>query len=208
MKDTSLFWDNISEKYAKSTIKNMPAYEQTLDRTRSYLKAEDRALEIGCGTSNTAVKLAPSVREYVASDYSRGMVDIGQKRAAEAGLSNLRVVQGAISDPQFENGSFDHVLGFNLFHLVPDDVATFKHVHRVLKPGGLFISKTPCLAPMKFLFSPMIGVMKAVGKAPHVTLYGTDTLEAAIVSAGFEVIEYGDYPARKTPSRFLVARKV
>lgn len=208
MKDSSLFWDKVSEKYAKSSIKNIPAYEQTLDRTRSYLKSADHALEIGCGTSNTAVKLAPSVAEYVASDYSRGMVEIGQQRAVEAGVPNLRVVQGAISDAQFADASFDQVLAFNLLHLVPDDAAVFRHVHRVLKPGGLFISKTPCLAPMRLLFSPLIGAMKAVGKAPHVTLYSTESLEAAIVSAGFEVIEFGDYPARKTPSRFIVARKI
>ena len=48
-------------KYAKSPIKDVPAYEYTLGRTRSYLKPTDAVLELGCGTGGTALKLADAV---------------------------------------------------------------------------------------------------------------------------------------------------
>lgn len=49
------------------------------------------------------------------------------------------------------DGTFDVVLGFNVLHLVAVRDAVLQNVCRLLKPGGLFISKTPCLAQMGLL---------------------------------------------------------
>jgi len=32
------FWDRVAQKYAKSPIRDMPAYELTLERTQFYLR--------------------------------------------------------------------------------------------------------------------------------------------------------------------------
>ena len=48
--------------------------------------------------------------------------------------------------------------------------------------------------------------MQVFGKAPYVNFLTIDRLERAIESAGFEILETGDYPA-KPPSRLVVARK-
>ena len=51
------FWDKTAKKYARKPIDDLPAYEATLERVRSFLHADDRILEFGCGTGGTALAL-------------------------------------------------------------------------------------------------------------------------------------------------------
>ena len=76
MPNDAKFWDKIAAKYAKSPIKNMEAYNQTMDRTKSHLAKDDSVLEVGCGTGSTALLLADSVQHITASDISANMIDI------------------------------------------------------------------------------------------------------------------------------------
>ena len=57
------FWDKIAQKYATKRVADPAAYEAKLTRVRALLRAEDRVLEIGCGTGSTALTLARSARE-------------------------------------------------------------------------------------------------------------------------------------------------
>lgn len=204
------FWDRIAEKYAKSPIRNPEAYEFTLGRTRSYLNADDRVLELGCGTGSTALALAPGVAQITGTDLSEGMIAIARDKAAEQGHANADfTVASALEGGE---GTYDAVLGFNLFHLVPQIEESFAHVRDLLKPGGLFISKTVCLAQpgqgiMRFVFPPLIWGMQAIGKAPFVHRLTIAQLEGMITRAGFEIIEMGNHPARP-PSRYIVARRL
>jgi len=75
-----------------------------------------------------------------------------------------------------------------------------------LKPGGLFISKTPCIGG-KWYFRPIIGAMQLIGKAPYLRYLKVDEYDALIRAAGFEIVETGLYPPT-APSRFVVARKI
>ncbi len=200
------FWDSIARKYAKSKISDVPAYEQTLDRVRQYLSREDRVLELGCGTGTTALKLANGVAEYIGTDVSPEMIAIAEEKRAAAPVDGLNLEVSDERASQFDNGTFDAVLGFNIFHLVPDPDAAFRRVHALLKPGGLFISKTPCLGKRWYL-KPVIGAMQLVDKAPKtVHLIRVDDYDGIIAKAGFETVETGLYPP-KVPSRFVVARK-
>ncbi len=52
-----------------------------------------------------------------------------------------------------------------------------------------------------------VSMMQMMGKAPFVKFMETAELETAIETAGFEIIETGNYPAAP-PCRFVVARKL
>ena len=211
MRVDASFWDKIAPKYVKSPIRDVEAYEYTLGRTRSYLKSEDSVLELGCGTGSTALLLAPSVAQYTASDYSDAMLAFGREKAGAEGVDNLDFANIDVADPKLDQ-SYDVIMGFNLFHLVKDMEASFAAIHARLKPGGLFISKTPCLSEpglgMKFgLMKLAIPVMQLFGKAPFVRMLSVRELEAAMIGAGFKIIESGNFPA-SPPSRYLVARRM
>lgn len=204
------FWDGIAAKYSRTPIRDIESYEYTLGQTRSYLSKQHKILELGCGTGSTALLLASSVAHVTASDFSEAMLGIGRDKAQAEGIGNISFRAIDITTPN-DGQTFDAILGFNLFHLVPDIEAVFADIHARLEPGGLFISKTPCLAEgglgLKFgLLKFMLPVMQLFGKAPYVNLFDIDTLESAVTQAGFDVIESGNYPA-KPPSRYLVARK-
>ncbi|WP_416896197.1 MAG: class I SAM-dependent methyltransferase [Minwuia sp.] len=169
MTTAAAFWDKVAAKYAKSPVKNVRAYEQTLERTRSYLGPEARVLEIGCGTGTTALKLADAAGHITATDISGEMIVIAEAKRLTEGVSN---VEFATTDSRAAGeGGYDAVLAFNLLHLLEDPAATVRHAREMLKPGGVFISKTMCLAEASVMFRPMIFIMQLLGKAPHVGFF-------------------------------------
>ncbi len=205
MPDTSArFWDKIATRYAARPVGDEAAYAATLDRVRAHLPANARVLELGCGTGTTALKLAPYVREITATDVSPAMIEIA--RGKGAGVENARFEVGPARLEATE--AYDAILAFNLLHLLDDIDASLRDIHNALKPGGVFISKTPCLGGWKGVLRPVLWVMQKIGKAPApVHFLKTEPLGARIAGQGFEIIETGDYP-KSVPSRLIVARKV
>ncbi|MEM9060295.1 MAG: class I SAM-dependent methyltransferase [Pseudomonadota bacterium] len=207
MTTNAAFWDRAARKYAASPVRNPGAYEATLERVRTYLSPQDRVLETGCGTGTTALKLAGHVAEYVATDVSAEMIAIAREKqpGQDAGTVTF-VVEDDLAFDRAQDG-FDAVMNFNLMHLVPDLDKTVRRAGELLRPGGLFISKTPCLGDGAWFFRPLIWALRQVGIAPPVRILTVAELEEAIRDAGFEMVETGDYPA-KPPSHFVVARKL
>ncbi|WP_296988064.1 class I SAM-dependent methyltransferase [Thalassospira sp. UBA1131] len=201
------FWDSAADKYARKPIGNEAAYVQTLDRTRAYLSPDQNVLEIGCGTGTTALKLAHSVRHLTATDISARMIEIAQGKAKDQATNNVTFSQKTIDDIAQGSERFDVVLGFNILHLLDQPEVAIAALHKVIKPGGMFITKTPCLGEKLWYLKPLIWVMQKLGKAPRVHFLNYARLEGMIQSAGFEVIETGSYPA-STGSRFIVAKRV
>src|SRR5438093_442743 len=99
-----------------------------------------RVLDLGCGDGTTAVPLALLGAEVVGIDIARNLVDAGNKRAEEAGLSRLRFQEGDACNLQ---GVGDHWFDLTLsvfgamFAPKPFDVA--KEMVRVTKPGGRIV---------------------------------------------------------------------
>jgi SAM-dependent methyltransferase len=106
------------------------------------------------------------------------------------------------------DGTFDVAFGFNILHLMAAREAALRGVHRLLRPGGLFISKTPCLKEMNPVVRVAIPVMQLIGKAPYVAFLSAQELEREMTAVGFEIIERARHGSRGRDVRpFLVARK-
>jgi SAM-dependent methyltransferase len=62
-------------------------------------------------------------------------------------LDNPRVDEAKIFLPNgeipFPSGHFDVVIAHNVLEHLPDPASSFREIHRVLRPGGVFLSKTP-----------------------------------------------------------------
>ena len=204
--ESAPFWDRLARRHARQKIGNLPAYEKTLAQTRAYLKPTDNVLELGAGTSSTAVLLAPDVARYTASDISSEMVLIGQEKLAQSGLENLRIVQGALGDTALGDGPFDAILAFNLLHLVPDAPSDISRAFAMLKPGGMFISKTVCLTGRYALLRPVIGALHLMGKAPSVAYLSPQSVARMMTDAGFQIVEANN-PSGAQTGHFIAARK-
>lgn len=206
MNTSAAFWDGIAAKYAKSPVRNPTAYSETLAASAALFSPGDRVLELGCGTGTTALKLAPYVKSYTASDISSEMIGIAEHKRRAEGMENLRFEVSGVAEPEEGTVPHDVVLAFNLLHLIEDLDTALAAIRKQVKPGGLFISKSGCVGEMNPLFRPLIRVMQFVGKAPYVKILKATELEAAIARAGF-VLEQSRTFTGARESLFVVARR-
>ncbi len=99
-----------------------------------------KALDLGCGDGTTAMPLALLGAEVTGIDIARNLVEAGNRRAAEAGLSQLKFQEGDACKLEAVNDhSFDLTLSVfgAMFAPKPFDVA--KEMVRVTKPGGRIV---------------------------------------------------------------------
>ena len=100
----------------------------------------ERVLDLGCGAGTTALPAARLGADVLGVDISAPLVQAGNRRAAEAGLSNLRFQEGDACDlAGLENGSFDLVVSIfgAMFAPKPFDVA--REMVRVTRKGGRIV---------------------------------------------------------------------
>lgn len=199
------FWDRLAPKYYRQRISDQPAYEQTLDRVRSYLQPTQRVIEVGCGTGGTAVLLAPKVAHWVASDGSREMIRCAEVRLADERAPNNVELRVASLDRVAEGGPYDVACAFNVLHLVDGLPEAVRALRSALKPGGLAITKTPCLKEHGLAIRLVIPLLRRVGRAPRVFMFDAAELARAFVDEGFTIVESRTFGTAKA-TRFLVAR--
>ncbi len=99
-----------------------------------------QVLDLGCGDGTTAIPLAQLGADVIGIDIARNLVEVGNKRAAEAGLSRLRFQEGdACHLEGVDDHSFDLTLSVfgAMFAPKPFDVA--REMVRVTKPGGRIV---------------------------------------------------------------------
>lgn len=196
------FWDRMAKRYAKSPVSDEAAYQEKLRKTKAVLTPDSKVLEFGCGTGSTAIILAPEVSDYLATDISSEMLGIARGKAR--GIDNLRFEQKRLEDVSPPEGGFDAVLGHSILHLLPDKEAAIAQAYALLKPGGVFISSTTCMAKGGFL-KPLLWAGHKLGLLPMVNFFSADSLVEAVQAAGF-AIEDRWQPKPKS-ALFLIARK-
>lgn len=207
-KDTR-FWDKAARKYADDPISDVAGYENTLKAVSQRLSHDDDVLEIGCGTGSTAIRLASVAGNYLATDISVEMITIAQEKAGAEDVPNLAFAVGEPASADWPEASYDCALAFNVLHLLSSPPQTLAAIHRMLKPGGLFISKTPCLKLMNPMIRLLIPIMKLFGKAPSVSVFTPEDIEAFLLKANFEIIERAWHGTKGKDTRpYIVARKL
>ena len=139
------------------------------------------------------------------TDLSSRMIEYARSQSRDAEIRNVRFVH-ADANRILSDGPFDTILAFSFLHLVSDIQETLSAIHAQLKPGGLFISKTVCIAERNFGIRSMVRLMSAAPFTPDVNLLSQSTLGYLIQRAGFDVIEtryFGD----QSMDPFIVARR-
>lgn len=99
-----------------------------------------QVLDLGCGDGTTAIPLARAGAEVTGIDIARNLVEAGNKRAGDAGLSSLKFQEGdACNLEGVADQAFDMTISVfgAMFAPKPFDVA--KEMVRVTKPGGRIV---------------------------------------------------------------------
>ena len=203
MDQSSKFWDKIAKRYSKQPIADEAAYQKKLQVTREYFQPDMEVLEFGCGTGSTAITHAPYVKRIQAIDISSKMIEIAQGKADEKNVENVIFEQSSINEFSVSDQTLDAVLGLSILHLLDNKEEVIAKVHKMLKPGGIFVTSTVCFGDtMKFL-----KVIVPIGRLFGLILkvFTTKELEDSLTDAGF-AIDYQWQPGKGKPV-FIVAKK-
>ena len=198
------FWDMRARTYDQTSGKTYAeTYDRTADLSLKYLKPSDRVLEFACGTGLLTLRLAPHVARLRGIDISPGMADIAREKARD--IPNVEITNTDLFDPCLEPGSFDAVAAYNVLLYLPDLPAALARIRALLKPGGVFLSATDCLASRPSAMGLKKLVNSRAGKMPYVAFFTQRGLERKIARSSFAVLERENlFP--NPPNLFIAAR--
>jgi 2-polyprenyl-3-methyl-5-hydroxy-6-metoxy-1,4-benzoquinol methylase len=209
-KKAELFWDmtakNMDRMAENEGLKKFEAGKN--EKLEKYLPGSGLALDYGCGTGTLSLMFAGRVKEIHGIDFAQGMVEAAQKKAAADGIENARFMQATIFDERLKTGLYDVVLAWGILHLVDDRKLVMKRIYDVIRPGGVIVSATECMAEKKTPITSLLSFLMRIGIFPlQLKFFTVAELEGSVNGAGFQVIEkdiMGDNPV----SCFIAARKM
>jgi len=121
-----------------------------------------RLLDVGCGSGQFAVKVAPVVAHVTGVDLTPAMLDEARRHADAAGVTNICWKLGDSAALPVASDSFDVVVSRSMFHHAADPAATLAEMRRACVPGGrIFVSdlspepgKAPAFDAIELLRDP------------------------------------------------------
>jgi ubiquinone/menaquinone biosynthesis C-methylase UbiE len=125
-------------------IDNTAVNAEFVDHALRVGPAQGAVIDIGAGPGHVAVLLArrlPGVR-VLAVDLAESMLNRARAHVAASGLkSRVAVMRADAKDTGFAAQSFDLVLSNSLVHHIPEPVAFFAEVARLVRPSGAILIK-------------------------------------------------------------------
>jgi SAM-dependent methyltransferase len=125
-------FDEVAELY--DLVRPRYPHELFLDLIRlTDLKADDRVLEIGCGTGQASEPLARRGYSLLCLEPGPAMARVARERLAR--FANVEVVTASFEHWPLQPASFPLVMSAQAFHWVSPDVR-FQKAAAALRPGG------------------------------------------------------------------------
>jgi ubiquinone/menaquinone biosynthesis C-methylase UbiE len=205
------FWDKQASRYDTADEQFESVYRDIFARTRKYLAADDRLLDFGCATGSKTLELARSVQHVHVLDLSPRMIREALKKSGERQAANVTFSSGTIHSEALKEASYDKVIAYSVIHLLDDSEAAIQRIHQLLRPGGLFLSVTPCLRDRmtwaKRLQFSLVFLMQRLGLFPlHLNKWRMKDLEELVEKQGFQVVA-SELIFHDMTICFLVARR-
>ena len=199
------FWNKLADRYSRRPISDEATYEKKLEITRQYFESNMEVLEIGCGTGTTAIAHAPYVKHILATDLAPRMIEIARDKAQDAGIDNVTFEVSSVDALDVPDGSIDAVMAHNLLHLLDDREPAIADIHRMLKPGGVFVSSTACIGDLSPLLRLIVPIGRLLRLFPLVRSFSADDLKRSLDNAGFDIDH--EWQPKKTAALFIICRK-
>ena len=122
-------FDNYYQLYEKWFEDNRFAYLSEIKAVKHFIPSGKKGIEIGSGSGRFALPLGIGI----GIEPSLKMQDLAISRG-------MRVINGVAENLSIMNGVFDFALMVTTICFLDDIERAFQEVHRILKPGGLFIT--------------------------------------------------------------------
>ena len=155
--------------------------------------------DLGCGTGEWLLRLAPAAAKVIGIDREEAMLDLARVRTAQA--QNVDLKTGGLDSLPLESQSVDLALCSLVLHHVPDLGAAFREIHRVLNETGRLII-VDMLAHQRHEYKTSMG---------HVHLgFERESLRELLGEAGIVVDYFAPLPLSpdaKGPGLFLVTAR-
>jgi 2-polyprenyl-3-methyl-5-hydroxy-6-metoxy-1,4-benzoquinol methylase len=200
------FWDRIAKNFDKPIKPEKQKVSKLAEQSKKFLKKADVVLDYGCATGTISIDILDFVKEVQGIDISSKMIEVAERKAVERKIENIKFTQSNIFDERYKCESFNIILGFNILHLLEDENKILQKIHKLLKPEGLFISATPCLAEQKLLLGTIISIGSKLRLVPKIKLYKISDLERIITEGNFQIVETKEISPSPT-NYFVVAKK-
>jgi ubiquinone/menaquinone biosynthesis C-methylase UbiE len=146
----------------------------------------DRVLDVGCGTGQFAVAIAPLVAHATGADLTPAMLDKARAQQAKAGVVNVDWLQADSTDLPVADGAFDIVTSRSMLHHAADPAATLAEMRRACTPGGRIAVLDLTPAPEK---SPAFDAIELLRDPSHARTLTVDELRALGAELGLEELE-------------------
>ncbi|MBE9555376.1 MAG: class I SAM-dependent methyltransferase, partial [Proteobacteria bacterium] len=130
---------------------------------------------------------------------------IARDKAEAANIDNVGFECASIDKYDQPDESLDAVMGHSILHLLDNREQVIAKFHRMLKPGGVFVTSTACIGESMKLFRLVAPILTFLGLIPLIGFFTVKELEASMTEAGFK-IDYNWQPG-KNKAVFIVASK-
>jgi len=170
-------------------------------RRAYHIRADDRVLDIGCGTGRTTRDAARSAREGSALgvDLSAVMIERARELARAESVDNVAFERGDAQVHRFPENGFDLVISRFGTMFFDDPVAAFANIAAALRPAGRLVMMVWqghernewSVAIERALGREESPVPAPEGREPF-SLGDQDTVEAILGAAGFGEATFTD----------------
>lgn len=210
--DAEIFWDKQAVRFDKSQDKFESESSEIIFRTKEFLNPDDNVLDFGCATGTKTLELAGQVRHIHGLDTSSEMISLAINKLDATNVKNVSFSYGTIFKDDLDKASFDKILAYSVIHLLPESEKIVRRINDLLKPGGLFISETPCFREgMNFgtrLKFAAFRFLKRLGVFPlHMNLFTAADVSQLISSQNFNILKAEKLFLNGMTVSFIVAKK-
>jgi SAM-dependent methyltransferase len=151
-------------------------------------------LEIGCSSGYMLVlarRRLPRAR-WIGSDYVRGPLE---KLAAQ--VPELPLLHFDLRACPLPDASLDAVLLLNVLEHIDDDALAMRHVHRILRPGGVAVIEVPAGPELYDVYDELL---------MHHRRYTGSGLRQLLLNSGFKIDRFSHLGTSVYPAFYVVKR--
>ncbi|MEM1061952.1 MAG: class I SAM-dependent methyltransferase [Planctomycetota bacterium] len=136
------FYANQAEGYDAYRRRLLHGREEMMTSVAGLAPEGGIWVDLGAGTGENAEHVAasgklPSLSQLYLVDLCTPLLEIGQKRIADRGWTNVTTVEGDATQWVPPEGTADVVTFSYSLTMIPDWFAAVEHAYEILKPGGL-----------------------------------------------------------------------